>query len=366
MLAVKRLFSSNQADFEKEVEALRVISAHQHSNLIQLLATYRHKQKYHLIFPMAQEDLRSFWSIRENPIPDKDAISWMLQQTRGIADGLSKIHNYNLSSDSKKDFPDALGRYYGRHGDIKPENILCFNQNCDEGQGPSTHARLVIADFGLMELHTASSRSRVDPRSIGGSPTYEAPERSLNMLISQAYDLWSLGCVYMEFMTWLLTGPTGVRQFADARRSFNTRDRTIDDAFFSHLIPGPDGTPRAIVKKAVSRQIAVLRQDDRCSPALQHLLDLMQNKMLVINPRDRASSPELVQLLDDILDTEKRNQEYSAENNYPQAAESQDRRKRPPEDVYSSLHQLNSPSKRIRLESSSNMPIGIDILRGGN
>jgi serine/threonine protein kinase len=193
LLAVKRLHSTRKEDFEKEVEMLKVISAHQHPHLIQLLATYRHKQKYHLIFPMAQGDLRSYWNLPENPPADEDTISWMLKQLRGITDGLSSIHNHDLALDLKNNFPASMNdwdRRFGRHGDIKPENILWTNEGFDKDHGPSINSQLVITDFGLMELQTAASRSRVDPRSIGGSPTYEPPERSLNLPVSRAYDIW--------------------------------------------------------------------------------------------------------------------------------------------------------------------------------
>lgn len=295
MLAIKRLFSSSRADFEREVEALRVISGHQRPHLIQLPATYRHKQKYHLIFLMVQGDLRSYWNLPKNPPADKEATQWMVKQCRGITDGLSPIHKHDLALDLKMNFSgsmndgDRSNRRFGRHGDVKPENILWTNEDFDEDHGPSTNARLVVADFGLMELHIASLRSRVDPRSIGGSPTYEPPERNLNLPISRAYDIWSLGCVCLEFVTWLLSGPTGIRSFSDSPQSLNSRDGVINEAFFTPLNPEPDGRPRASVKKAVAEQIASLRDHDRCSPALHNFLDLIEGLCLwLISQTERA------------------------------------------------------------------------------
>jgi len=360
MLAVKRLFSSSEVDFKKEVEALKVISAHHHPHLIQLLATYRHKEKYHLLFPMAQGDLRSYWNLPENPPANKDSIPWMLKQLRGLTDGLASIHNHDLALDLKKNFLasmndwDRSNRRFGRHGDIKPENILFVDENFDEDHGPSTNAQLLIADFGLTDFHTASSRSRVDPRRIGGSPTYEPPERSLNLPISRAYDVWSLGCVYLEFLTWLLSGPTGVRSFADARQSINLRGG-IDEAFFTPMPPDADGRPRATVKKTVSDHIAALRAHNGCSHALQDLLDLIEGQMLVVAPTTRVSSSKLVQHLDEILDRGERNQDYFVKNSNPQPIENQSWRKS------ARLNKSEPPSKPVRVLSAS-----IGIFKGGN
>ena len=119
-----------------------------------------------------------------------------------------------------------------------------------------------------MELHTASSRSRVDPRSIWGSPTDEPLEQNLNLPISRKYDIWSLGCVYLEFVTWLLSGPTGIRSFADARCSQNPVNEMDEDTFFTLLAPDSGGES-GDVKDSVSQHIAALRDHDEGSPALQ-------------------------------------------------------------------------------------------------
>ena len=62
MLAIKRLFSSHEADFENEIEMLIPLTEKKHQHLVELLATYKYEGKYHLLFPYAKANLRSLWA----------------------------------------------------------------------------------------------------------------------------------------------------------------------------------------------------------------------------------------------------------------------------------------------------------------
>lgn len=118
-----------------------------------------------------------------------------------MAEGLKKIHR------SKS---DEFATDWGIHGDIKPENVLLF----DHSQDPL--GILVICDFGFTRFHGRDSRSNATP--VGKSPTYRAPEYDSQAKISRAYDMWTLGCLYLEFVTWYLTGSEGVtKTFVDMR-----------------------------------------------------------------------------------------------------------------------------------------------------
>jgi hypothetical protein len=51
-----------------------------------------------------------------------------------------------------------------------------------------------------------------------GSNTYEPPDVEPRISTSLRYDIWSLGGVYLDFITWLSLGHRDVLQFADMRR----------------------------------------------------------------------------------------------------------------------------------------------------
>ncbi|CAG7556534.1 unnamed protein product, partial [Fusarium equiseti] len=116
---------------------------------------------------------------------------------------------------------------YGRHGDIKPENILWFRN------GPNTDIGVLeIADFGLTRFHNRRSRSNISPVGMGNSPTYRAPEFDMpDGLLSRSYDIWALGCVYLEFLTWYFMGWKGVMEFSTLRE-YKRNHLEADDAYF--------------------------------------------------------------------------------------------------------------------------------------
>lgn len=76
---------------------------------------------------------------------------------------------------------------------------------------------MVISDFGLSRFHTKHSVSK-DPYDslLGLSPTYRAPECDLRLNINQKYDIWALGCVFLEFLSWFVLDET-IEDFVDAR-----------------------------------------------------------------------------------------------------------------------------------------------------
>ena len=98
---------------------------------------------------------------------------------------------------------------------------------------------LQIADFGLGRFHGRASRSQVDPRTIASTPTYEPPDIALNLKVSRAYDIWSLGCLYLEYITWRLGGYKLLTAFGNARLTTN-EDGAIYDKFYALKDNDPD------------------------------------------------------------------------------------------------------------------------------
>jgi serine/threonine protein kinase len=190
--AIKRLFSKDPEEFEKEAGMLRAVSKLKHRHVLELLMTYKFKGRYHLVFPYAKYNLRQLWN--SVPIVDNTACAaWSLKQMRGMASGLEQIHCFTPSN-IKSSLPRGSlvivkggEELYGRHGDLKPENILWFA--CEEGDHDEDQGHLVIADFGLARFHGLESRSRVDPKTIGGTATYAPPEVQRHYKISRAYDI---------------------------------------------------------------------------------------------------------------------------------------------------------------------------------
>ncbi|KAI9642072.1 hypothetical protein NHQ30_009943 [Ciborinia camelliae] len=297
LFAVKRLFYMDKEGFDKEVEMLKILGSKKvpHPHLIRLLGTFEKDSHYHLIFPYASANLRKYWELHD-PKFDETTVLWVLKQMAGIANGLNHLHNFQATVGSLNG--EESGEYlglplsvergepkYGRHGDLKPENMLWFKKapGIEDEKGV-----LQIADFGKGKFHGRESKSKVRPSEAHASPTYEPPELRLPKPISRAYDIWSLGGIYLEFITWLLLGPCGIGDFSKDRGEFNING-VNDDTFYS-IVKKPGQEDDAEVRKSVVRWVDKLRGHKRCSKVIHDLLDVTMEELLVADPQDRGNA----------------------------------------------------------------------------
>ncbi|KAK1624881.1 kinase-like domain-containing protein [Colletotrichum phormii] len=229
-----------------------------------------------------------------------DLVRWVARQTAGMAAGLARIHEYPGKVDGNME--NAVK--YGRHGDIKPENILWFRSS-EEDLG-----RLVISDFGLGVFNSKRSRSNIPNDSgIGRTPTYRPPECDIEgAMISRSWDIWTLGCVYVEFVTWLLGGWELSEHFAEWRMTTSSicGQDFKSDIYFDIVevrVPKDDDTSSrsmgAMVKPAVTRWFDGLHNDRGCSQYTHDILRLVQDKMLIVESavRKRATCKEVYEEL---------------------------------------------------------------------
>lgn len=224
-----------------------------HPHIIYLLASYTQYDAHYLILPLAETDLLGYWKDYGSETDRASKLIWLAKQCQGLAEGLSWIHRYDtVSVDSllhHTSFPlqslsvvgraddKDIRRLYGRHGDIRPENILWFPEDSSYEGGV-----LKISDFGSAEF---STRQQVDRQRRGFStyhPTYRPPEASFPLKggpVSASYDIWTLGCVYLEFLTWWFGGWSKVAKFRDDRLSEDPslwgakKSSLRSDAFFT-------------------------------------------------------------------------------------------------------------------------------------
>lgn len=134
----------------------------------------------------------------------------------------SRDAEYTISDDQTKPF--------GRHGDINPNNILWFDDHSDTASG--LKGTLKLADFGQAEVN--SLRSKTKTRNVANTLTYQPPECDITpSKIRQSYDIWCLGCVYLEFITWVLGGNDLLLSFIKKRWTRDLRHPNLqNDTFF--------------------------------------------------------------------------------------------------------------------------------------
>ncbi|KAK0714712.1 hypothetical protein B0H67DRAFT_578880 [Lasiosphaeris hirsuta] len=101
-----------------------------------------------------------------------------------------------------------------RHGDLKPDKILRFGPTQENIIGT-----LQFGDWGLAKYHSMATMLQgekgQDTTTRYGTPLYEPPKVELGevKLLGHQYDVWSMGCIVLEIIIWLLWGYQGVQKF---------------------------------------------------------------------------------------------------------------------------------------------------------
>ncbi|KAH8890107.1 kinase-like protein [Thozetella sp. PMI_491] len=307
--ALKVLHSHEPGEFKKEVEVLQKFSGanNPHPHLIRLLLAFRHADIHYLLFNWADGDLKFFWSTHPNPQVSRNNTRWVVGQCLGLAKALQKIHRatsdtWPKKADAEPKDPKLLGeadaepKDYGRHGDIKPENIVWFRKL----------QRLVITDFGLSRYHSRQSKSHDPNESLRGySPTYRPPEYDLQVDITPRYDVWALGCVLLEFISWYILGNELTENaFSIERVKDDVRwgHMIQEDKFFNIVRDPSDGHGHAVVKPAVKKWIRRIHASKNCPDFAHEFLDLIEKHLLVTDSKERFECANLVQELTKIED----------------------------------------------------------------
>ena len=209
--------SSPPVSFQEERDILELFNGFTHPHLVTLLTTWTLEGNWYLMFPYAKYDLDSYWMEPSNwdfvdPETGRleiDSTRWISKQILGLTDALDSLHDARQLHGNQH-------KIYGRHGDVKPENILWFR--C-----PSDHKGiLVLTDFGLSSYESVRDRLARPADGIPFTPNYRPPECDMqNGMVSQSSDIWQLGCVLLEFVCWALGGPKLRAEFERQRESLS-------------------------------------------------------------------------------------------------------------------------------------------------
>ncbi|KAK7752298.1 hypothetical protein SLS62_005834 [Diatrype stigma] len=166
-------------------------------------------RSFYLIFEWADGgNLENVYERYKNPSPSVKLSKLAIKQLLGISEALAEAHENKI-----------------RHGDLKPGNILCFMPTEDNIFGT-----LKIGDWGLAKFHSDATTLRgeqgIATTTKYGTPLYEPPEVELGdvKILGRQYDVWSMGCVIMELVIWLLYGHLNIQKFRGQIKG-NLRER---------------------------------------------------------------------------------------------------------------------------------------------
>ncbi|KAG9230259.1 kinase-like domain-containing protein [Amylocarpus encephaloides] len=292
VVAVKKYLGTKDAkpNYEKELTNLNRIRELNNQHLIKHLAVCSNIPC--IIFPWAKgHDLGVFWSRNSTCERTSELFLWAMEQLCGLADGLSALHGKSMNC---------------RHGDMKPSNILHFTE---EG---TSRGLLKIADLGVSKIHDKPTAVRAELRmgvtmTTASTEVYKGPEAYMpNKCLkprSRTYDCWSMGCIMLEFVIWLLYDFVAVANFEKHR----------DDPQGSHCYYSPKRTyseddvtecwQMTERHKSVNKAIESLRKDERCKgSAMGKVVDLVDEKLIQVDPEARLHGGQLHQRIREILD----------------------------------------------------------------
>ncbi|KAF4880494.1 Sporulation-specific mitogen-activated protein kinase SMK1 [Colletotrichum siamense] len=229
-VAVKEIKNTSKgvvdAVWYAEVRVLQTIRSLGNPHLIHCLAAIERGSDRYLLFPWAGGgSLREYWDATEHEIPTAMTIRELLSQLKGLASALRELHYFGLESAFERTDPDDtldngpkdVAEEYSagtsiRHGDLKPENLLWFLSDDDEAE-----RCLKIADMGLAKRHAVATQDRSCLTSTRSATVlYEAPETVYtlsNKPRSRQYDIWSMGCITLEWIIWILYGNDQLQKF---------------------------------------------------------------------------------------------------------------------------------------------------------
>ena len=251
---------------DNEVKNLQRMNEYGHAHFIRGIAYYTQRGGHFFLFPWAEGgNLDHYWDTADPTLVSTHC--WALGQMAGIASGIHELHQHNY-----------------RHGDLKPQNILWFR----DGESAAVQ-RLVIADVGLAKVHeqlTQFRRGVTDTDAI--SVTYAPPEVQINVErdkpTSRLFDIWSIGCIFLEFVIWLAEGKEELDAFREGLRG-------------GGLAPVPfwvgTGSPSRELRSWVKDSIDALKKNLPSSTPLRHVVELIESRLLVVEVRPYASKPQI-------------------------------------------------------------------------
>ncbi|KAK3369771.1 hypothetical protein B0T24DRAFT_708743 [Lasiosphaeria ovina] len=281
-----RLLGSDEVVKEawaREAAALRKLSEVKHDHLIQCIAAIEKGDKFYFLFPWAAGgSLRDFWNTTPQPNLSPEFIEQVLVQFCGLSHALNKLHTYRGRTASFRQDADLNdGTISGggiRHGDLKPENILRFAPEDDRDVGT-----LKIADMGLAKHHEVSTNMRQNVTSTKhGTARYEPPEVEVRVATTRLYDVWSMGCIILELLIWLVEGTEALNAFNQSIRGDKKGEPPYYETQESDSLTGQG--KKAKVHSLVTKRIRMLETSRPCAKntALGDLLDVVKTKLLVV------------------------------------------------------------------------------------
>ncbi|KAI0111227.1 kinase-like domain-containing protein [Nemania sp. FL0031] len=291
-VAVKKIQKSGSFEnvAKEEAEMLEFIRGLKSSHLIKAVAYYNIRQDHYFMFPWAEMgNLWGFWEKTERQSTSaREYVRWMVTQLAGLAGAIEELHHHNRL-----------------HGDLKPLNILCFRAESDPDK-----PHLVITDVGaavVLDEETHGGRSNF---GIQATTRYAAPELTIRPEVprSRRFDVWSLGCIFLEFVCWAMYGMERLSLLREQVEEYYKTTESMESfpvtrRWFFGARSTRHRKKTTQLPFEVNELFTSMNQECRLSKftTMGQLVDLIQHQMLVVKLNSRADAGEIRGWLESIL-----------------------------------------------------------------
>ena len=187
----RRSSAFNSAIAKNEISIMSVL---QHPHVVKLIGSHISRTYSQILMhPVADGNLAQFFEgDREFPLPGITERFMLRRSFSCLASATAYLHSMDI-----------------RHGDIKPSNVLIRD------------GAFYLADFGLSSFDSSDTRG---PLKFNAGTTKYSPPEVLNVRGKQtcaAYDVWSLGCLFFEILTFYMRGKEGLEDLEIFRTADN-------------------------------------------------------------------------------------------------------------------------------------------------
>jgi serine/threonine protein kinase len=286
--------SSVATHWQSEVQALEKMNELDKNHIVRFITAFRcgKENDYHhyLMFEWADGgNLINLWEKIKSPEKTPEFLQAVLKELLGLASVLAAAH-----------YMEGNSSY--RHGDLKPANILWF----PGGRGKI--GTLKIGDWGEAKIHFVNTEARRHNTSAKyATRRYEAPENGTGITLgpslevdpkakkandrrSRLYDIWGIGCIFLEMLVWLVYGFAGHEKFAG-----DIKDDADQVSPFYQVRKDARGKKYAEVHELVDAWMTALAKDPYCqvgTTALGDLLEVIRIGLLVVKLPEKGGTQE--------------------------------------------------------------------------
>lgn len=251
MVALQEFSDDN---WDSQLKSARAINQVKHPNILSGLGSLRIGTRNLIIYEWRRgEALSEFWLRKRDPVLEADLVSKVLDELVNLADALCVIHKNGHS-----------------HGALMPEAILI-------SQDGSLFGKLQLTGLRSSgDYPTSNSPQFLAPELVAGSSSDRPPSA----------DVWSFGCIILEFMIWLLYGTEALEYFQTCLIHSESHGSTFYQVT-------ENGNERSVeLDRSVVTYMNVMATDPECfgRTALGDLLWILKNDLLVIEDHAYSES----------------------------------------------------------------------------